>query len=79
MNKLLSWLSIIVGLAFLYLGYYYLTHTAGSLPHYFPGYTAGYDHIHHKHAIASFIVGIALFIYAWFASAPKKKAVASGK
>jgi hypothetical protein len=71
-NKTYVILGIIVGLIFCAIGYIYSSHTAGSLPHFFPGYTAGSNIIHEKHSIASFIVGIACFIYAWFKSGPLK-------
>ncbi len=72
-NKTQVILGVILGVAFFVIGYIYLSHTAGNLPHFFPGYKEGYEHVHAKHAIASFIVGIACFIYAWFQSGPKQK------
>ncbi|MDR3642834.1 MAG: hypothetical protein P4L74_04380 [Candidatus Doudnabacteria bacterium] len=70
-KKFLVWVSILLGVAFFVIGYIYVTHSAGSLPSFFPGYSAGAAGIHAKHAIASFVVGIACFIYGWFASGPK--------
>ncbi len=71
MNKLLATIAVILGLACAYVGIVYLTHGAGSLPHYYPGYLSGSDHVHIKHGIASFVVAIALFVYAWFQTGPK--------
>jgi hypothetical protein len=71
MKKVLVSLGIIFGIVFFIIGYVYATHSAGSLPTYFPGYEAGQGARHVKHSIASFIVGIACFVYAWFQSGPK--------
>lgn len=71
-NKLLVWLGVILGVVFFILGYVYASHTAGALPSYFPGYLAGSSTVHVKHSIATFVAGIACFIFAWFQSGPKK-------
>ena len=68
----MMWLGIILGIIFLYIAYVYKSHTIGDLPTYFPGYTAGATGYHTKHAIGSFILALAAFVYAWFQSAPKK-------
>lgn len=65
-------LVIIAGLLFCGIGYIYATHTAGSLPGFFPGYQAGATNIHGKHSLAAFIVGLGCFVYAWFLSGPKQ-------
>lgn len=64
-------LGILVGIVFLGLGIVYSTRNAGSLPTWLPGYTAGSTHVHTKHAIAAFLLGIAGFILAWFQSGKK--------
>ena len=64
-------LGIVLGFVFLYIGFVYSTHAADNLPTYFPGYLQGSTHVHAKHAIASFIVAVACFIFAWFKSGPK--------
>ena len=71
-NKGLMILAVVLGIVFFVIGFVYATHSAGQLPTFFPGFQAGDSHIHTKHSIASFIVGIACFIYAWFQSGPKK-------
>ena len=43
-----------------------------SLPSFFPGHEAGSNHHHVKHGIASFLVGLACFAFAWFNTGPKK-------
>lgn len=72
MKKLLMWVSFILGLAFLYVSYFYLTHAAGNLPAFMPGYLAGSQTIHYKHSIAALLLGIACFVFAWFQSGKKK-------
>ena len=37
-NKTQVILGVILGVAFFVIGYIYLSHTAGNLPHFFPGY-----------------------------------------
>ena len=37
-----------------------------------PGHTAGSNHHHVKHGIASFLVGLALLVYAWFQTGPQR-------
>ena len=72
MKKTLVWLAVILGsICLAFAAYYWLT-PAGSLPVYLPGYEAGSAHVHFKHGLAALILGVALFIYAWFQSAPKK-------
>lgn len=67
-------LSVVVGLLFLSLGALYVMRGAGSLPTWLPGYEAGSTHIHVKHAVASFLLGVAAFVFAWFQSGPKSTA-----
>ena len=71
MNKTGVYLGIILGIIFVIIGFVYVTHPASALPHFFPGYAAADNRIHLKHAIASFILAVIFFIFAWFQSAPK--------
>ncbi len=64
-------LGVVLGIVFFIVGYVYATHSAGTLPSFFPGYLAGAKNVHTKHSIAAFIVGIACFVFAWFKSGPK--------
>jgi hypothetical protein len=41
------------------------------LPAFLPGYDVAMAVPHIKHGIASLVVGLALFVYSWFASAKK--------
>lgn len=65
-------LAVILGILFLIISYVYFTRQAGDLPHFFPGYQAGLDKVHDKHAIAALLLGIGCFVLAWFQSGPKK-------
>ncbi len=71
--KALIYGSMVLGLLFLILAKIYWSHTAGSLPTYIPGFEAGSTTIHFKHGLGSFIIGLALFAYAWFKSGKKKQ------
>ena len=65
-RKAMLWVSIVVGIVLIYIGVIYATHTAGTLPHYYPGYATGSAIKHFKHSLAAFILGILCFVYAWF-------------
>jgi len=58
--------AIVIGLAFVVLGIVYWVEPAGSLPGFIPGHEAGSGHHHVKHGIASFLLGAALLVFAWF-------------
>jgi len=70
-KKLLTYGSVVLGLVFMVVAIIYWSKTAGLLPTYFPGYEAGSVTLHFKHGLASFILGLALFVFAWFKSAKK--------
>jgi len=72
MNKPLTWVAIIAGVAFLGLAYLYSTTQAGMLPAYVPGYEAGSAVIHFKHGLGALILGFALLTFVWFQSGPRK-------
>ena len=72
-NKGLVILGVVLGIIFFVVGYIYLTRGAGSLPAFFPGYSAGITLAHTKHGLAAFIAGLACFVYAWFQSGPKQE------
>jgi uncharacterized membrane protein len=71
MKKTLTILSVILGIGFIALAIYYWMTPADMLPAFVPGYDAAKAVPHVKHGIASLVVGLALLIYAWFASAKK--------
>lgn len=74
MNRMLIWLAVVVGVICLGLSVYYWITPAGALPAFLPGHEAGATLAHHKHAIAALIVAVALFIFAWFRSGPRRTA-----
>lgn len=67
-------IGIIVGVFFVALAFVYWFTRAGSLPSFMPGFQAGSSVIHIKHGLASLIVGLLAFVYAWFASGKKSSA-----
>ena len=71
MKKFLTILAVILGLACIVLAIYYWMTPADMLQSFVPGYSAAMTTPHVKHGIAAFVVGLALLIYAWFASAKK--------
>ena len=73
-DRLLVALSVIGGIALIVIAIVYWAEPASSLPGFFPGHQAGSAHHHVKHGIAAFIVGVALLVFAWFRSGPKRSA-----
>ena len=65
-------LAVILGIAFILLAILYWAESADSLPSFIPGHESGSGHHHVKHGIASFLVGVALLIFAWFATGKKR-------
>ena len=65
-RRLLTILAVVVGLALIALAIVYWVEPAKSLPSWIPGYAAGSAHHHVKHGIASFLIGLACLVYAWF-------------
>jgi ammonia channel protein AmtB len=70
-KKVLIWISVLLGILFVLLALMYWFTKAGSLPTYFPGYIAGSTIVHFKHGLASLILALALFAFAWFSSGKK--------
>jgi uncharacterized membrane-anchored protein YitT (DUF2179 family) len=71
MKKTLTILAVVFGIGFVALAVYYWVTPANMLPAFVPGYDVAMATPHVKHGIASLVVGLALLIYAWFASAKK--------
>ena len=65
-RRILVWLAVVAGLALIALGVVYWALPAKSLPSWIPGHEAGSNHHHVKHGIASFLVGVACLVFAWF-------------
>jgi uncharacterized membrane protein YidH (DUF202 family) len=65
-RRLLALLAIVVGIALIVVAAIYWAEPAKSLPSFFPGHQSGSNHHHVKHGIASFLVGVACLVFAWF-------------
>ena len=77
-GRLLVWLAVLVGLALIVLAVVYWAEPAKSLPSWLPGHEAGSNHHHVKHGIASFLLGLACLVFAWFRSAgPRPRSAAA--
>jgi hypothetical protein len=67
--------AVVLGIAFIAIAIMYWTVPAKSLPGPdFLGHSSGDSSVHVKHGLASLLVGLACFAYAWFQSGPKKSA-----
>ena len=75
-RRLLVVLAVVLGIVLIVIACVYWAEPAKSLPSFFPGHTAGSSHHHVKHGIASFLVGLACFAFAWFNSGPKRSRAA---
>ena len=73
-DRLLVALAVVVGIALIVIAIVYWVEPAKSLPGFFPGHQAGSTHHHVKHGIASFFVGLAALVFAWFRTGPKRGA-----
>jgi hypothetical protein len=65
-RRLLAIIAIVVGIVLIAIAIVYWAEPAKSLPSFFPGHQAGSGHHHVKHGIASFLVGLACLVFAWF-------------
>ena len=65
-------LAALVGIALIVIAFVYWAEPAKSLPSFFPGHEAGSNHHHVKHGIASLLVGLALLVFAWFQTGPRR-------
>jgi hypothetical protein len=62
---MIRWGAVILGLAFVVVAAIYWLMPAGSLPAFFPGFEAGSEHVHLKHAVLSLAAAVVLFFIAW--------------
>ena len=65
-HKTISTGAVILGIIFIIIAIYYWITPAGSLATFIPGFESGVTTIHFKHGLASAILGLGLFAYAWF-------------
>jgi hypothetical protein len=70
-DRLITIAAVVVGVVLIALALVYWAEPAKSLPSFFPGHQAGSTHVHVKHGIAAFLLGIACFVFAWFRSGPR--------
>jgi hypothetical protein len=68
MKKLLMVALVILAIISGIVSVVYFTHTAGNLPHFYPGYTAGSTHTHTKHGIVFAGLAVVLLLGAWMVS-----------
>ena len=73
-DRLIVALAVLVGIALIVIAVVYWVEPAKSLPGFFPGHQSGSGHHHVKHGIASFLVGLACLVFAWFRTGPKRGA-----
>jgi hypothetical protein len=73
-DRLLALAALVVGVVLIVIAIVYFAEPARSLPGFFPGHQAGSGHHHTKHGIASFLVGLAALVFAWFKTGPKRPA-----
>jgi hypothetical protein len=66
MTRPLPVIAGLLGVLFLALAALYCFVPAGNLPSFLPGFEAGSEHAHVKHASGSLIVALVLFAIAWF-------------
>jgi hypothetical protein len=71
-DRLFVGAAALVGVALIAIAIVYWTVAAGSLPSFAPGYQAGSSHVHFKHGLAAFLVGLAVFVFVWFRTGPKR-------
>jgi protein-S-isoprenylcysteine O-methyltransferase Ste14 len=76
-SKLIIVGAVVLGVVLLVVAGVYFAEPARSLPSFFPGHQAGSGTHHVKHGIAAVVVALALFVFAWFATGPRKAAAAS--
>jgi hypothetical protein len=68
MTKPMPWIIGAIGLAFIGVALVYWLTPAGGLPSFLPGFQAGSDNVHIKHALGALLIALALFAIAiaWF-------------
>jgi hypothetical protein len=76
-QRLLTLGGIAAGVIFIAIAIMYWTVPPKSLPlPNFLGHESGVSAVHVKHGVASFLVGLACFVFAWFQSGPKHQRAA---
>jgi hypothetical protein len=77
MKKVYAAILVILAIIATVMAIFYFTKTAGNLPHFFLGYSAGSTRTHTKHGIAFAVLAVILLLGAWMISGPKDHKPAS--
>jgi len=72
MTKPLPLIAGLLGVLFLALAVVYWITPAGGLPGFLPGFEAGGEHVHVKHALGALVIAIVLFAFAWLQREPER-------
>ena len=72
-RRLLVGLAILLAIVLIAVSVVYFVEPAKSLPGFFPGHHAHSKHVHVKHGIAAFLLGLAFLAFAWFRSGAKAR------
>jgi len=73
-SRLVVPLATLAGIVLLVVAGIYIAEPERSLPSFFPGQAPNSSHHHITHGIAALVVALALFVFAWFASGPRRSA-----
>lgn len=68
MKKLSVVVLVVLAIVSAVVAYIYFTKTAGTLPHFFIGYTQGSSHKHTKHGLVFVVLTVAFLVGAWMLS-----------
>lgn len=79
MKKLLVAVLVVLAIVSAVVSVVYFTKTAGSLPHFYPGYAKGSTHKHLKHGVVFAGLAVVLLLGAWMASGQSSDAAATPK
>ena len=71
-DRLITLVIVVLGFVLIGLAILYWVEPAKSLPGFIPGHEAGSDHIHVKHGLAAFLLGLGALVLAWFRSGPRR-------
>ncbi len=70
-NKMLAIGGVILGVVLVVVAFIYWFTPANALPSFFPGHDPSLATPHFKHGLASLLLGLALFAFAWFRTGKK--------
>lgn len=71
-NRILTLVVVVAGIALLALAVVYWSESAARLPAFLPGHEAGSTTRHVKHGIAAMALALGLFALAWFRTGPAR-------